>query len=218
MLPSSTLTSDQPPDPPPLCWGGGRERSTVNLPGPPPSRLPQPWGCRPASRAGYKTADPPHSPPFCLGRLSTWASVARGDVGVGAGASTCPRQQPAVPAVTAADFTALFDSCLAGGLKARLVFSAVAGGQTLTLSCHLPVPALTTAVARKRGPCCRHRRRRKRGRAAISAPEDQAHVSPLIPSNPAAPTPPQASPLWKSPEIAPPPAKKTGKDETSWSR
>ncbi len=139
-----------------------------------------------------------------------WASVARGDVGVGAGASTCPKQQPAVPAVTAADFTALFDSCLAGGLKARLVFSAVAGGQTLTLSCHLPVPASTTAVAGKRRRR-RHRRRRKRGRAAISAPEDQARVSPPIRSNPTAPTLPQAPPLFPSLEIASPPAKKIRK-------
>jgi hypothetical protein len=71
-LPSSTLTSDQPPaPPPPPCWGWGREqgRSTVNLPGPPPSHLPHPWGSRPASRAGYTPADPPHSPPFRLARL-----------------------------------------------------------------------------------------------------------------------------------------------------
>ncbi len=132
-------------------------------------------------------------------------------MGAGAGVSTCPRQQPAVPAVTAADFTALYDHCIASGLKARLVFSAVAGGQSFTVSCHVPVPASTTAVAGKRRR--RHRRRQKRGRAATSAPDGPARVCPPSVADTAAPSPPptQAPSPPPSPEITSPPVKKTRK-------
>jgi hypothetical protein len=132
-------------------------------------------------------------------------------VGAGAGVSTCPRLQPAVPAVTAANFMTLYYHCFASGLQARLVFSAVARGQTFNVSCHVPVPASTTAVAGK--PRRHHRRRRKRGGATTSAPESPARVRPLSLANTAAPSPPPTQALSPppSPEIASPPAKKTRK-------
>jgi hypothetical protein len=132
-------------------------------------------------------------------------------VGAGVGVPTCPRQQPAAPAVTAAGFTALYDHCLESGLKARLGFSAVDGGQSFSVSCYVPVPASTTAAAGKRRR--RHHRRRKRGRAATSAPEGLARVCPPSVADAAAPSPPptQATSSPPSPEIASPPAKKTSK-------
>jgi hypothetical protein len=68
----------------------------------------------------------------------TWASVARGE-GACAVKNIRPLQQPAV---SAEDFTALYERCLASGLKARVVFSHAAGCQTISVSCTFPVPAV----------------------------------------------------------------------------
>jgi hypothetical protein len=56
---------------------------------------------------------------------------------------TCPRPPPAV---CAADFTALYDYCLANGLKARIVISHAAGIQVLTVTCSIPAPTETAAA------------------------------------------------------------------------
>jgi hypothetical protein len=119
---------------------------------------------------------------------------------------SCPVQQPAV---IAADFLALYNRCLASGLKARLNFSHSAGHQVLTVSCNLPEPAVNLAAAGKRRR--RHRRRQRRARAAIAS----ARVSTPPTATPAAPTPaapsPAVGPCPLSPETAPPPVKRTRK-------
>jgi hypothetical protein len=140
----------------------------VNLPRPP--RLPLLWGGRRACRAGWVPAvtRPPTS---LVSPTATWASVVRGDVCAGAGEPACPTTQPAPagpapqPAVSSADFSALYEHCLASGLKVRLMFSHAAGIQSITLSCSLPT-ATKIAIAEKR----RRRRRRHQGRrgAAIT--------------------------------------------------
>ncbi len=109
------------------------------------------------------------------------------------------------PAVIAAEFTALFDRCLAFGLKARLVFSHATGHQVLTVTCNLPAPSVDSATAGKR--CRRHRCRQRRGRSANVASEAPARAK--TPAR--ATTPPPATPAAPSPETAPPPAKRTRK-------
>jgi hypothetical protein len=186
-----------------LGLGGGAPCcSTVILPDPPPPRLPI---CgvvgEPAAPVGGQLTHPcpPNSPDS-----PTWGSVARGE-GARAVKHSCPGQQPAV---IAAEFTALFDRCLASGLKARLVFSHAAGHQVLTVSCNFPVPAANTATAGKRR-CC-HRRPRRRGRTANVAPDAPARVTTPPIATPAAPSP-TLGPHLLSPETAPPPAKRTRK-------
>jgi hypothetical protein len=70
----------------------------------------------------------PYNPP----RAPTWASVLRGE-GSCVVENTRPLQQPAI---TAADFTALYDRCSASGLKARVVFSTLQGAKR----CHYRAP------------------------------------------------------------------------------
>jgi hypothetical protein len=71
-----------------------------------------------------------------------WASVVRG----GARASVeGPIRQ--TPAVSTADFTALYEHCLASGLKARVVFSHITGLQIATVSCSLPTTVINDATA-----------------------------------------------------------------------
>ncbi len=137
----------------PPCDGAGGVISTKYChPAWPPATSPPPSGVagEPAVPAGWLLTYPhpynsPGAPP------PPWASVARGE-GLRAVKSTRQKQQPAA---IAADFTALYDWCLASGLKARVVFSHAAGRQTLTISCNFPAPAETTAAAGKRR--CRHR-------------------------------------------------------------
>jgi hypothetical protein len=66
---------------------------------------------QPAGPAIRQLLPPTLRPPASPGSLR-WANVARGTVR--AGEPTCPRHQPAV---TAVDFTALYDHCLASGFK-----------------------------------------------------------------------------------------------------
>jgi hypothetical protein len=136
----------------------------------------------------------------------TWASVARGVAGVRAGEPSCPRQPPTV---SAADFTELYDRCLASGLKARIIFNHAAGRQTLTVTCHLSSPAVTTAATGKSRR--RHRRRRRRSRAAIAVPDCPAREAPTTLSAPTAPSPTQTQPTPPSPDIVSPLAKRTRK-------
>jgi hypothetical protein len=119
--------------------------------------------------------------------------------------TTSPSQQPPV---LAADFTALYDRCLASGLKARVVFSHAAGQQILTVSCSFPVTAETSvATGRHRR---RHRHRRRRGRAATDAPDAPARTTPSATAPPVVSTP-QPVILTQSPGTAPPPVKKPRK-------
>jgi hypothetical protein len=101
----------------------------------------------PAMPAGSQLT---HPRPYNSPRATTWASVARGE-GASVVNTARPQQQPAV---TAAEFIALYDRCLASGLKARVAFSHAAGRQTLSLTCIFPVPAGSAAAAGKRSRRC----------------------------------------------------------------
>ncbi len=75
----------------------------------------------------------------------------------------CPTPSPAV---STAEFSALYERCLTNGLKARFVLSYAAGLQVITVSCSLPTVITTATTIKKR----RHRRRRRRCvRAATTA-------------------------------------------------
>jgi hypothetical protein len=136
-----------------------------------------------------------HNPP----RAPTWASVVRGE-GTCAVENSRPLQQPAV---TVADFSALYDKCSASGLKARMVFSHAAGRQMLSIMCTFPALAEIADVAGKRRR--HHRRRRRRGRAATAAPGLPDRAATSTAATTAGPTP------YQSPDSAPPPLKKLRK-------
>ncbi len=82
---------------------------------------------------------------------------------------TCPTPQPAV---SSADFSALYELCLAKGLKARLVFNHAAGLQVVTVSCSLPRTSTIPATAGKR----HHRRRRRRGEKCKNLQETRLFI------------------------------------------
>ncbi len=181
----------------PPCWGWGRYTgdSTVTLLG--PRHLASP-NCgvegEPADPATCQLTHPRlHSSPCA----PTWASVVRGD-GACAVKPSSPAQQPAV---LAAEFTALYDRCLASGLKARVVLNYTAGCQTFTVSCSFPVPAETSAAAGRRRRC--HRRRRRHGRAATAAPADPARASPSTAPLPVVATSRPAKPRPTTPVQSP---------------
>ncbi len=193
-LPSYIWTPDLLPASPPRAGAGGWPREAVRSTLPAPRHLTSPLlgvegdqaglaGCQltyPAprltprhltDRAGWEDLPPtPH--PSASPRSPTWASVARGDVGACVVEPTCTRQQPAV---TAADFTALYDRCTASSLKAWVVFSHTAGNQVLTVTCNIPAPTVTSASA---GRHCRgHRRHQGQSRVATAAPNAPARAT-----------------------------------------
>jgi hypothetical protein len=151
-----------------------------------------------------------HPLPYNSPRATTWASVARGE-GASAVNIARPQQQPAV---TAAEFIALYDWCLASGLKAHVAFSHAAGRQTLSLSCIFPAPAGSpagsAAAAGKRRR--RHRRRRRRGRAATVAPDAPVWATPPTAASTAVQAPQPALPET-SPGNAPSTREKTEETE-----
>jgi hypothetical protein len=208
--PLPTLTLDRlHSSPPPRTGVGGGIQATEQSPCWAPRHLASPTcggAGEPADPATCQLTHPRlHSSPCA----PTWASVVRGD-GACAVKSSSPAQQPAV---LAAEFTALYDRCLASGLKARVVLNYAAGRQTFTVSCSFPVPAETSAAAGRRH--CRHRRHRRRGRAATAAPADPARASPSTAPLPVVAMPRPATPRpttpVQSPETTPPPVKKTRK-------
>jgi hypothetical protein len=89
----------------------------------------------------------------------TWASVVRGEAREGIPA--CSGSQPA--ALSVAEFSALYEHCVASGLKASISFRHAAGVQVITVTCNVPVPAATDTAAGRR----RWRRRRKEGVGAL---------------------------------------------------
>jgi hypothetical protein len=222
--PPPTLTSDWPPaSPPPRAGDRGGLQDAVRTTHRAPHHLASPT-CRVAGEPAVPAGDQlTHPRPYNSPCAPTWASVVRGE-GSRTVKSTRPPQQPAV---IAADFTALYDRCLASGFKARVVFSYAAGRQTLSVSCIYPAPAETAAAAGKR--CRRHRRRRRRGRVAAATPVVPARTTPSTaviadasmphPATPALPPeialPPTHSarptPSPESPDNAPPPVKKPRK-------
>jgi hypothetical protein len=132
-------------------------------PRPTPPRLPH-LGVvgKPAEPAGCQLFNPSPCPHTSLDP-PTWASVARGDVYTRVEEATCTGPPPAI---TAAEFSWLFERCMASGLKARLVTNHMAGCQTITVTCTLPVTAENaTAAGRRRR---RRHHHRWRGRAATA--------------------------------------------------
>ncbi len=85
-----------------------------------------------------------------------------------------PARPTSQPAVSSADFSALYERCLVNGLKARVVFSHAAGFQVATITCSLPTTSAIAATAKKR-----HRRRRRRLRRGRAATSTDAKYGPL---------------------------------------
>jgi hypothetical protein len=69
--------------------------------------------------------------------------MVRGAEGASVEGPACPTTQPAV---SNAYFSALYEHCLANGLKARVVFSHAAGLQVATITCSLPTTSTITAT------------------------------------------------------------------------
>jgi hypothetical protein len=143
--------------PPTLPGGGGGHNSAAicrsATPRPTPPCLPRlRVAGEPAGPVGCQLLNSPPRPHTSLGP-PTWASVAKGDVLTCVEKTTCPG-----PAVTAAEFSALYERCLASGLKARLVVSHAAGCQAIMVSCSIPVLAVTATAAGRRHHrrCHRH--------------------------------------------------------------
>jgi hypothetical protein len=182
---------------------------------PPPPRLPHPGVAgAPAGTARNQLTSLTSSRPSTSPSSPTWASVVRGEAREGIPA--CSGPQPA--AISVADFSALYERCVASGLKASLSFSHAAGVQVITITCNVPVPAATdTAAGRRRR---RRRRKRRRRRAATAAREGPVPPSSSSPAAvaavltagstpPARSRTPPAPPTPPSPETQPPPSKRT---------
>jgi hypothetical protein len=147
-----------PVSPPLQLWMGAQQTSSfaVNPPRPTPLCLPLIWGSRRASRAGWVPAAKFFlAPPPPVSPTATWASVVRGGVCASVEEPACFTPQPAVSTV---DFSALYERCLASGLKGRVVYSHATGIQFVTVTCSLPTPSTTVATAGRRRRCHRHRR------------------------------------------------------------
>ncbi len=113
------------------------------------------------------------------------------------------------PAVSIVDFSALYERCMASGLKERVVISHAAGAQTITLTCNMPASsaAATTGVRRHR----HHRRRRRRRRAATTVGACTEGISTDTAASATAATAggnPPTPPTPPSPEAISPPPKR----------
>jgi hypothetical protein len=209
LTPALLSASSQPP-----CRGGGaqqRSSTAVIPPGPSLPRLPHPGVVdKPAGLVGDQLLHSNVSPrPHTSLGPPTWASVARGDANVRVEKTTCT-QPP--PAVTAAEFLALFHHCMASGLKARMVTSHAAGCQAITVTCNLPASTETTTTAGGRHR--RRRHRRWRGRAATAARAVPAQLSSPVAAAPMGgdiSSPSVTPPPPSLPKLQPPPAKRTRK-------
>ncbi len=123
----------------------------------------------PAGMAGDQLTNTSPRPTTSLSS-PTWPSVVRGEAREGTPA--CPRSQPAI--VTAADFSALYQRCVASGLKASVNISHVAGCQVLTVLCTIPAPAMTETAAG----------RRRQRRPLLARNRRYRHHQPLSPQSP----------------------------------
>jgi hypothetical protein len=121
-----------------------------------PPLLPHPQYGVEGGSAGLAGCQSPHlspsSPPSH--EASSWTSVVRGDMPSRVEERVSPRQPLAV---STADFTSLYERCVADGLKACMILSYVTGRQLVNLSCSLPAHSKTPTVPGKR-----HSRRRQR--------------------------------------------------------
>ncbi len=121
-----------------------------------PATPPPRWGHRWASRAswvpdrqaGCHTSQASPRPPTSLvSPTATWVSVVRGGVCASVERPVFPTPQPAV---STADFSALYERCMASGLKVCVVFRHAAGLHVITISCSLPRATTTATTAEKR--------------------------------------------------------------------
>jgi hypothetical protein len=126
-------------------------------------------------------------------------------------------------AISTADFSALYEHCLASGLKTRMVFNHDAGTQVITVTCSLPMPS-TTAVAtaaRCRRRChLRHRRgHATRTEGASPGPQPSSIITAQTSATlgPAVATPDRGKACTLSPVPSPPrpPATSLSPDVTS---
>jgi hypothetical protein len=148
---------------------GAAEQQCAGQPLPPPLLLPHPqYGVESGSArpAGGQSPHLSSRPPPPSHTSTSWASTVRGSEQAGVEEGTCPRQPPAV---TTADFTALYERCIDGGLKARVIISYISGRQLINLSCSLPAHKTANGPAgrRRRGSC-----RRRCGTTATANVED----------------------------------------------
>jgi hypothetical protein len=172
----------------------------------------------PAGPAGCQRSQASHHPPTSL-VSPMWANMVRGDVCACVEGPVCPTPQPEV---SSADFSALYERCLASGLMARVVFGQAAGLQVVTVTCSLPTTSTIAATAKKR---CRrrHRRQRRVGAAttvgastvcspstATAAPAGKSATTPTLEAvSSIPPSTHQPVPSPSSPEVITPPPKRT---------
>jgi hypothetical protein len=130
---------------------------------------------------------------------ATWASVARGS-------GVEPACYTTRPAVSIAEFSALYERCMASGLKAHVVISHATGAQTITLTCNMPASSAAATSGARRRRRCRRRRRRRREATTVGACTEGSLTSTAASATTATaggspPTPP-------SPEVMSPPPKR----------
>ncbi len=186
-------------------------------PRPPPPLLPHPQLGVEGRSAGQAGCQPPHlsssSPPSHAS--PSWASVLRGNVRSRVEERASLRQPPAL---TTADFTSLYECCITGGLKARIVLSYISGCKIINLSYRLPAPN-KAANAPAEGGCRRQRRRHRDLTATASVDQNSTTAGINVPPSPPPPPilPPLTTPLQTPTPTPPsPPAKRKRKGETSW--
>jgi hypothetical protein len=182
--------------------GGATDRQPRGQPATPHATLPPPSqgiAGEPAGQAGYQLLKAPSRPVTSLiFPTATWASVVRGS-------EDEPARFKPQPAVSTAEFSALYERCLASGPKARVVFSHAAGMQTVTITCSLPTTSATDATV------VRPRRRRRRVRAATTAGNSTDGAPPTCTAASAVAAPAGYASTPSSPEVTSPPAKGTRK-------
>jgi hypothetical protein len=222
---SCTLAPALLPVPPSPTGGGGRNGSAVwrsprharHPTSPSPSGV---EGVRAGPAGGQRSQALPCSHTSLVS--PTWADEVRGKE---CASVEIPARPTSQPAVSSADFSALYERCLVNGLKAHVVFSHAAGFQVATIKCSLPTTSAIAATAKKRHH--RRRRRRRRGRAATStdtntvrspstatatmtsaAPAGKSATTPIQAVSSTPPSSAQPVPSPSSPEATTPPLKR----------
>ncbi len=78
------------------------------------------------------------------------------------------------PASFTADFSALYERCLASGHEARLVFRHAADLQVVTVACSLPTTTTIAATVNKRRRCHRRSQWSRRAATTVGASMDRS--------------------------------------------